>query len=208
MNTVSERVLAAAKQLGFEEVGSRTFQTVAAFIESLDRELDEKALKAEFLNFEEHYLDLSLLEECDLPGGLIDLESQMNTQISTVSADESVSSLAKMLLRRMITGMPVVDAEGKLIGVVSTTDIVGAIGRPDRLAEFEELKVRDIMTTYTLTVTLKSDLAEVLHYMTSFRLHRIFVVDEGRRPIGIITSLDAVRILRRVLVELRSQTLR
>lgn len=201
MSKSEHAVREVAKRLCFEELDTRAFTSLESFLESIDEpeSLSDQELKGRFLDFESKFYNLELLEGYENLRDSLNISSVMNRNILTVQATDSATEVAARLTRRMITGQPVVDRNGQLCGVISVTDFAGLVARPELVARLSELKVGDIMTKYPITATVKSELLEVLHLMMSFRLHRIIIVDEHRRPVGIITSLDVTKIFREIL---------
>ena len=204
--SVPEKVVQnLAASLGYSKVDTRTFETLTAFLSQYDGEFTPEALKENFLKFEDSFLDVALLQDCDFPIGFTSVSNHMSKDIITVPTTEPIIEFSRRILRRMVSGAPVVNEDGRLVGVVSTSDVVGVVARPESLANIEELTVKDVMTTYTLAVKPTSSVFEVLHTLLSFRLHRVIVVDEENRPQGIITSLDLCKLLNSILQELRAQ---
>jgi CBS domain-containing protein len=145
----------------------------------------------------------------------------MNTEVLTVRVDLTVRELAAFLTEKQISGAPVVDRDGRLVGVVSVTDVAeGDAERPDivgdrsdpdlALREWEErmnpedvrplhiesddLLVRDIMTPTVYTIPEDTPVAKIAQTMVAGRIHRLLVT-RGRRVVGIVTSLDLVKLL-------------
>jgi CBS domain-containing protein len=144
----------------------------------------------------------------------------MTRGVLTVDADWSVSELATFLEDHAISGAPVVDAEGALLGVVSVTDIArrGAIAESsdaethafyhhgvERVVAREEAarfrvvddasKVREIMTPMIFSVDATASVEEVADAMIRGRIHRLFVMEDGRL-VGVISSLDLLSLIR------------
>ena len=115
--------------------------------------------------------------------------------------------VAEILADRDISGMPVVDREGKVIGVISERDLAYALGGPMvRLAlrrhnehplhGVAELprgtrRAKEIMTTPALTVPTDTHLEEVARLMRLHQVNRIPVVDEGTL-VGVVTRGDVL----------------
>jgi CBS domain-containing protein len=137
----------------------------------------------------------------------------MSRDVVTVSADATLSELARLLTLRMITGAPVVDKEGKLVGVVSNIDLVARAAASAEGADEvpgyyrqgppegktaggfpEELRVRDIMRTTLITLAEHGDVRDAAELMLRYHVHRIIVVREGK-PVGVVTTTDLVRLL-------------
>jgi CBS domain-containing protein len=131
-----------------------------------------------------------------------------------IGADTSARELARILESNGISGVPVVDSLHRVIGVASKTDLLrrcveGPIGsRPgtffESLAEGldtgtdmdpEELgSVEDFMSTDAVTCHPGDPLGTVAHRMAEENVHRVVVVDKRRHVVGIVTSLDLLRV--------------
>lgn len=146
----------------------------------------------------------------------------MNRNVISVSQDMDLRDLAKLLLEKGITGAPVVDRDGNLAGVVSQTDLVYYnLSRDDELVlppdfyqharvegrhlpggfQIEDCntgKVADVMTPVVHSVTETTPLARVARMMTRTHIHRV-IVRKGRRPTGVISALDVLRVMGRLL---------
>jgi CBS domain-containing protein len=110
-----------------------------------------------------------------------------------VRADAPLSEAAKLLDRHRISGLPVVDGTGALVGVVSHTDLLRARTTEHLWANWPGLAVRHLMTSPALSVGPDATVAEAAHLMERDHVHRLIVVGEdGRTPIGIIATADLV----------------
>jgi CBS domain-containing protein len=140
----------------------------------------------------------------------------MTTDVITVGPDTTVQALATLLAERGISGAPVVDSEGRLVGIVSEGDLLhrAEIGTARRHRERrrswwldhyasdlarEYIKshgrtVKDIMTRNVVTVTEDTDLGEVAEALEAKRIKRVPVVREGK-VVGIISRANLVRAL-------------
>ena len=146
----------------------------------------------------------------------------MNPRVLTVSRDLRVSELANFLVAHDISGAPVVDGSGKLVGVVSLNDIAEALvddededGDGDRGTAFfasewdeglsrgeidelppdaGELTVVDIMTPEVFTVGEETTVSEIAGRMISSHVHRLLVTREDR-VVGIISTSDLLGLL-------------
>src|ERR1700746_4051069 len=138
----------------------------------------------------------------------------MTTDVITVDPDMTVQALARLLAERGISGAPVVDSNGRLVGIISEGDLLhrDAIGTARRhrnrrhswwLDHFasdlarDYIKshgrtVKDIMTRDVVTVTEDTDLGDVAASLEAKRIKRVPVMREGK-IVGIISRANIVR---------------
>jgi CBS domain-containing protein len=105
----------------------------------------------------------------------------------------SLAEAVAILGSRKITGLPVVDATGTLVGVLSQTDLVRAQANQQLARTWPGLAVGEIMTKPALTIAATARLDEAARVMEERRVHRLVVTDEKANPIGIISTSDLVR---------------
>jgi CBS domain-containing protein len=132
------------------------------------------------------------------------------------SPSTSIRELARMFEEHEISGVPVTNAEGKVVGVVSKTDLIRRCsegtdelppaylfevlsdqGEEDETSEVLPeplICVEDFMTEDPVTVSLETPAAAIAQTMSERRIHRVIVVDRDQFPLGIITSLDLLAI--------------
>jgi predicted transcriptional regulator len=142
----------------------------------------------------------------------------MNPDIMTVADEMTTDELARYLIEREISGAPVVDSQGHIIGVVSMTDIGRNIAEPsdiessrssdfyrDIVADFtldkaaesyieERVTVRDVMTPVIHQIPVTASVAEAARIMVDHHIHRL-IVTQGKEPVGIITSIDILKMV-------------
>jgi predicted transcriptional regulator len=143
----------------------------------------------------------------------------MSPDIMTVADDMTTDALARYLTEREISGAPVVDSQGHLVGVVSMTDIGRSMAEPSevessrssgfyrdveadvsledlgqRYVEQQAVTVRDVMTPVIHQVPVTASVAEAARLMVDQHIHRL-VVTQGKEPVGMITSLDLLKTL-------------
>jgi CBS domain-containing protein len=147
----------------------------------------------------------------------------MHREVLAVDADWSLEELAEFLVDNNISGAPVTEENGELVGVVSMTDILRHGSMPDNGGEtddthdvylyelerqlgHEELRmfhardessaqVRDIMTPMIFKVEENTSVQEVAETMLRGRIHRVFVT-RGSTLTGIVTALDMLQVIR------------
>jgi CBS domain-containing protein len=141
----------------------------------------------------------------------------MTPHVITVDPETSVQSLAKLLCERGISGVPVVDSDERLVGIVSEGDLLHRAEtgterriehrRPrwlDTVASDENLareyvkshgrKVKDVMTTNVISVADTMELADVATLLETKRIKRLPVLREGKL-VGIVSRANLVRAL-------------
>jgi len=111
----------------------------------------------------------------------------------SISEAASLAEAVSLLDSRKISGMPVVDASGALVGVLSQTDLIKAQANPQLQANWRGLAVRQIMTKPALTIPSTATLEQAARLMGERRVHRLVVTDAAATPIGIISASDLVR---------------
>lgn len=139
----------------------------------------------------------------------------MSRHLLMVPQEMSIQGAARMLSRAQVTGAPVIDEDGRCVGVVSATDFL-------HLAENDQLPcrhhsncahssdwemdahvegaeeaptVRDVMTLDPVMVTEKTPIAELARMMLDAHIHRVIVADEHQHPIGIVSTTDILAAL-------------
>jgi len=145
-------------------------------------------------------------------------EDIMNPDVLTVRDDMSVRDLALFLTQHEISGAPVIDGEGRPVGVVSETDVVSVdrAGRKDLAVsssyyrrafenrdqveairglrvEEENLRVSDIMTPLVISVGREMPVSRIARLMLHDHIHRVIVRD-GESIAGIVTTFDMLRL--------------
>ena len=111
----------------------------------------------------------------------------------SISEAASLQEAAGLLNSKAITGLPVVDANGALVGVLSQTDLIKAQASPQLHESWRGLAVGEIMTKPALTILATAGLDEAARLMGERRVHRLVVTDAAATPIGIISASDLVR---------------
>lgn len=138
----------------------------------------------------------------------------MATRMIMARPDMTVHDAAKMLADHHISGMPVVDAEGRLVGMVTEGDLLHRmeIGtqmkRRGRWSEFfastRELaheyvkehsrRLSEVMTTDVVTATEQTPLAEIAELMDRHRIRRVPILRDGK-VVGLVSRASLIRVL-------------
>jgi len=150
----------------------------------------------------------------------------MNRNVFSVPEEMTTHELAGFFTEKMISGAPVLNDSGKLVGVVSLSDIVRNDSQRARIVkdkvqsqtalhgwenkanedEIEQLHietddgmtVREIMTPLVFQVGEHAEVSEMADLMIDGRIHRLFVTRD-EQLVGIVTALDMMRVFRNML---------
>jgi CBS domain-containing protein len=137
------------------------------------------------------------------------LVRELMTRQPVVTSPRTRTKVALRLLdQHLITSMAVVDAENRIVGVVSEADLVRASAPlPDARAHMipshgdphlgGPQTVGDVMNRHPVVVHAETDVAEAVELMTSTAVKSLPVVDERRRVIGMLSRRDVVHLLAR-----------
>jgi CBS-domain-containing membrane protein len=135
----------------------------------------------------------------------------MVRDVRTVRTDADVHELAKLLLKEKIHGVPVVDPDGRLVGVVSQTDLLGwhfregvdgatfyqaSDQRPPRGLRFADIRtaqVEEVMSPIVHCICPDQPVTLAAARMIDRKVHRLVVVDENAQVLGILSSADLLR---------------
>jgi CBS-domain-containing membrane protein len=142
----------------------------------------------------------------------------MTRDVITVRPETSVRDIAALMVEKHISGVPVLTDKGKIIGVVSQSDLlhraeVGTerkrkwwfhiLADPNVLAQdyakAHGLKAHDVMSRYVVSVRNDAELRDVADILDNHRIKRVPVM-QGDRLVGIITRGDLVRALSQVQI--------
>jgi CBS domain-containing protein len=129
-----------------------------------------------------------------------------------VTAESPLSDAARLLLSSIFTGLPVVDPQGRPVGVITQGDLLARGGLPLRLGllavrELDGLeaimsalahkRVAESMNTPAVTVAADRPLTEAVELMLAKELKRLPVVDTGGRLVGMLSRLDIFKTVMR-----------
>jgi CBS domain-containing protein len=117
----------------------------------------------------------------------------------TTTAETPVAEVFEIMEERRIRHVPVVDAEGELVGIVSQRDLVShaGVGVHPSPGDWDDATVGDVMNESVDTVPAECCAAEVARHMLRTKRGSLPVVDRKRRVIGIVTEADFVRLAMR-----------
>jgi CBS domain-containing protein len=139
----------------------------------------------------------------------------MTSDVIVAKKDSRIQDIAKILLENRIGGVPVVDEDNKVIGIISETDIIkkesnidtptiitllqGVIYFPDlkkvekEILEVASYKVEDLMSTNVTKVNEEDGFEDVANLMIKKSINRVPVVDLNNKLKGIICRYDIIK---------------
>ena len=133
----------------------------------------------------------------------------MTTEVGTVGPDASLKEVARTLVQRGISGMPVVSDAGEVLGVISEADLLakeadehpegeGVLGRllarkPSTACKYTAQVASEAMTAPAITTTPDRQVADAAATMLEKRVNRLPVLGARGQLVGIVTRADLVR---------------
>jgi IMP dehydrogenase len=127
--------------------------------------------------------NLDVEEQCAAVRAVKRFESGMVVNPITISPDATLGQAHDMMQQNRISGIPVTDRDGKLVGILTNRDV--------RFAENPAQPVRELMTTENLaTVPLGTGQEEARRLLHQRRIEKLLVVDNDYKCIGLITVKD------------------
>lgn len=118
----------------------------------------------------------------------------MHRGVVTCAEETPIPQVAQLLTRHDISALPVVDAEGFLVGIITRSDLVTLRAHEDY---WRAMKAEHAMVRQVTTITPDDTLAEASKRMSDQKIHRLIVIEQnenGRaKPIGVISQTDIVR---------------
>ena len=136
----------------------------------------------------------------------------MTHPVQTVRTDSTLAAAAHIMVTNKVSGLPVVDNDNKIVGIITEADFLRALGVPSHhtnhsvwqtlenmfshITELPEPNgvVADLMVTNVTTIDPQQTLHQVLDVMKKNKIKRVVVCDDARHVIGMITRSDLVRI--------------
>lgn len=110
----------------------------------------------------------------------------MTKNVLTVAADTPVLDAAKLLVERKVSGLPVVDEESRLVGILSEKDILKLLTNVD----FQKC-VRDYMTTDVICFEQSDSIEEICQFLIDNNIRRVPILTDGKL-VGIVSRRDLI----------------
>lgn len=140
----------------------------------------------------------------------------MSRPVISVTPQTGIKTAAELLVECAISALPVLDSNGRLVGIVSEADLLPIETRPDPRSQATPLApsagsapetVADVMTRRVVTVTVDTDVSQAARIMIGATVKRLPVVD-GRRVVGIVSRRDLVKVIARRDEDIQGEVVR
>lgn len=122
----------------------------------------------------------------------------MTRNPKAINSTDTIGEAIALLADYHVTGVPVVDDHGRLVGVLSNGDILEAMAehgdREERDTLLEATTVNEIMTPRPQTIAPDALVNDAARRMLYLEVHRLFVEDEGKL-VGVVSTSDLVRVM-------------
>jgi CBS domain-containing protein len=115
------------------------------------------------------------------------------TEVYSIPNDATVHDAARYVRERQIRAVGVLDADGRLVGVVSQSDISDKVAAENKCPAW--MRVTEIMSTSLVTVTPERPLTECLRLMEQHGIYHLLVVDEGGGYRGMLSVTDLLTVI-------------
>lgn len=126
----------------------------------------------------------------------------MHRDVATVHGDDDLVDAAARMVHHNVRHLPVVDGEGRVIGMLTDRDVRTAVGDPRRAIDDDTLRVRvralkvwAAMTTPVVSVLPETPLGEAIGHFVDRRVGALPVVDEEEHLLGIVSYVDVLGVM-------------
>ncbi len=123
----------------------------------------------------------------------------MTRQVVTITPDAILARAARLMVEKHLKRLPVVDSDGKLVGILGRLDILNTIAavhlpqwHPEAHPVGEQVTVAEVMTREVPTVHDSAIVEEIFELLVSSSHKRVVVVDDKRKVVGIIADSDLI----------------
>jgi len=118
----------------------------------------------------------------------------MSSRLIVAREGMNVEEALKLLVNNKITGLPVVNGNGKMVGIISEYDIIARVGKSKTLSA-ESFKGELPYTKIVEAVNEDTSLQDILERFISAKCRRLPVLDKGGVLVGIISRRDVMKVL-------------
>jgi len=152
------------------------------------------------------------------------VQDVMTRFVLAVNKFDNINRAVELISGKNVSGLPVVDKENRVVGIISEADIVSMIamsekGDSNMSRSFLDILrhpfgehvperkmghiVGDVMTSPARTIHPEAEMSEAVRIMDQYRIRRLPVVDKDQRLVGLITRADIVRVMGERLTKCR-----
>lgn len=135
----------------------------------------------------------------------------MKKEVISIKPDDNAMDVLNLLFKLQISGLPVIDGKGRLVGMFTEKDIlrnvlpsyIEKVGRfiyeedpksiKNKFEGLKNLSVSQLMRKEVITVDEENSLCEVAHLMLTQKVRRIPVLDKEKNVVGIVARVDVVK---------------
>lgn len=131
--------------------------------------------------------------------GPVRAEEVMQAEVHCLRPEWTLTQARDLLLGKSISAAPVVDATGRMIGILSKTDLLrcDSAAAPATATVTGPLQVQDVMTREVLSIDRDTDVTRAAALMSYEGVHRLVVISAAGHPIGIVSAIDILRCIAR-----------
>lgn len=138
---------------------------------------------------------------------MLELETIMTTDLVTIGVDDNLDAARKIMHEKRIRHLPVVDSAGKLVGLVTITNVLAAtdsfLRDEDSKLHPEQIPVTDVMVSDVVTVDEHAGIRQAAVFLEKHRIGCLPVVTDGELK-GIVTDTDFVGVAINLLEQLET----
>jgi len=138
---------------------------------------------------------------------MLELETIMTTDLVTIGVDDNLDAARKVMHEKRIRHLPVVDSAGKLVGLVTITNVLAAtdsfLRDEDSKLHPEQIPVTDVMVSDVVTVDEHAGIRQAAVFLEKHRIGCLPVVTDGELK-GIVTDTDFVGVAINLLEQLET----
>jgi CBS domain-containing protein len=120
----------------------------------------------------------------------------MQRNLKTIRGTDTVGDAIALLAESHVGGVPVIDDHGRLVGVLSNSDILESLAEhtdpEEREQIIQETLIQEIMTPRPQTISPDASVRDAAQRILYLEVHRLFVEEKGRL-VGVVSTTDLVR---------------
>ncbi len=115
----------------------------------------------------------------------------MTQDVITIGPDETIYDAVNLLYNKRVSGLPVVDSENKLVGIITENDVLNLVFSGNS----RTTKVSDVMTKNVVSFLPDSDIDKISLVISEKKFRRVVIVDEYNKVVGVVSRHDIIRII-------------